>query len=116
MRELGVTFRDLAPKLSTANRKLTHTTIWAWTKSIEGTPPPLTYTEEVNRKLAAALDLTPEVLAQAFEDSRRHLILSDKQSAQRGPLSILRKLFADSKQEIWTSQELIRLIDEIQGR
>ena len=115
MRELGITSRALADKLSTAKRKLTHTTIWAWTKNVEGTPPTATYTEEVNRKLAAALELKPELLAQAFEDSRRHLIISDKDAAQRGKLSVLRKLFADSKQKTWKQAEIVKLIDDITG-
>lgn len=113
MRELRVSSRALADKISTPTRKLTHTTIWAWTKNLEGTPPTATYTEEVNRKLAQALDLKPELLAQAFEESRRHLTIADKSVAQRGLLSVLRRLFADSKQENWTSSEIVKLIDDL---
>lgn len=115
MRELRVTSRALAEKLSTAKRSLTHSTIWAWTKNLEGTPPPATYTEEVNRKLAAALDLKPELLAKAFEDSRRHLILTDGDAAERGKLSVLRRLFADSKQSTWKRAEIVKLIDDLTG-
>lgn len=115
MRSLGVTSRDLATKLSTSKKSITHTTIWAWTKNTDGFPPTATYTEEINRKMAHALDIKPEILAQAFEDSRRHLIMADRNAAERGRMSILRRLFADSKQSTWKRAEILQLIDDITG-
>lgn len=115
MREMGVTSRALAEKLSTAQWKITHSTIWAWTRNMDGYPPTTTYTDAVNRRMANALNLKPETLAKAYEDSRRHLILTDQNAAERGKLSILRKLFADSKQTTWKREEIVNLIDDLTG-
>lgn len=113
MRELGINSRDLAAKITSGKRRFAHTTIWAWTKSQDGAPPKDTYTSEVNRKLAAAIEVSPDLLAQAYEDSRRHLIVNDRSAAVRGPLSILRRLISDSSQTTWTSAEIVKLIDDI---
>ena len=115
MKELQITTRYLADKLSTSKRTIANTTIWAWTKNIDGYPPKDTYTDEINRKLAHALGIKPEILAQAFEDSRRHLIVADPAAASRGKLSVLRRLFADSKQSTWKREEIVKLIDDIGG-
>lgn len=116
MRELSITSRALVDKISPAKRKFAHTTIWAWTRNIEGTPPTATYTDEVNRKLAAALQIKPELLAQAFEDSRRHLVMTDREAASRGKLSVLRQLFTMSSKKTWKSAEIVKLIDDIEGK
>lgn len=115
MRELGITSRALVDKISPPKRKFAHTTIWAWTRNLEGTPPTATYTEEVNRKLAVALELKPERLAHAFEESRRHLVMTDKDAAARGKLSVLRQLFSTSTKKTWKSSEVVKLIDDIAG-
>ncbi len=116
MKEMRVTSRALAEKISTAQRSVTHSTIWAWTRNMDGYPPTSSYTDSVNRRLANALNIKPEVLAKAYEDSRRHLILTDPGAADHGKLSVLRKLFADSKQTKWTTEEIVNLIDNITGR
>jgi hypothetical protein len=111
-RELRISWRLLEKKLA---KKFTYSTIRAWTFNKEGFPKAESYTEEINRMLAEALELKPELLAQAYEDSRRHLIITDKSAGAKGPLSVLRRLFADSKQTIWTSDEIVKLIDDLQG-
>ncbi len=115
MRELGVTSRALAKILLPARNTLNHTTVWAWTRSSDGYPPPATYSEEINSLIAQALQLKPDVLAKAYEDSRRHLIINDNQASQRGPLRILRRIFVESSQKTWSSHEIIQLIDDLEG-
>lgn len=115
MIELQVTTRALTEKISTAKRKFAHTTLWAWLRSVEGCPPKETYTADINRKLAIALEIKPDVLAQAYERSRQHLIIGDPQAGTRGPLSVLRRLFADSPKDTWKKAEIVQLIDDITG-
>lgn len=115
MRDVPITSRALADKISTANWKPAHTTIWAWTRCKDGYPPADTYTHDVNERLARALDLDPSVLAKAYEDSRRTLILANDSAATSGPLQVLRKLFASSQQTTWTKEELVEVIDQISG-
>lgn len=76
--ELGISWRALTESICSETNTFAHTTVWAWTKNSEGYPPPASYTEEVNGKLATILEIKPEVLAQAYENSRRHLILTEK--------------------------------------
>jgi hypothetical protein len=116
MRDLGVASRTLAKILLPARKSLNHTTVWAWTRNTDGYPPPATYSEEINLLLAQTLQLKPELLAKAYEDSRRHLIIKDNEASQRGPLRILRRIFAESSQKSWSSQEVIEMIDDIDGK
>ncbi len=116
MRDLGVTSRALTKILLPARKSLNHTTVWAWTRNPDGYPPPATYSEQINSLLAQALQLNPDVLAKAYEDSRRHLTVIDDQASQRGPLRILRRIFAETSQSTWTSREIIQLIDDLEGK
>lgn len=113
MQDLQITSRALASKISTAARSFTHTTVWAWTRCVDGAPPKATYSHDLNRRLALALDIPPETLAMAYEDSRRHLIITDSKATQRGHIAILRRLFADSTQKTWNKDEIVKLIDEV---
>ncbi len=113
--ELGLSTRALTSKISTKDWQPEHTTIWAWLRSPEGTPPAEAYTPAVNRRLALALDLNPDVLAQAFEDSRRRFILNTTSPGQQGPLSVLRMLFADSQRKTWKTEDIVKLIDDVRG-
>ena len=113
--ELRISTRALTSKISTADWKPEHTTVWAWMRSPEGTPPADTYTAAVNRRLALALELKPDVLAQAFEDSRRRFILTTTTPGQHGPLSVLRMLFADSQRKTWKTEDIVKLIDDVRG-
>lgn len=115
MRELGISFRALNSVLLPVRESLNHTTVWAWTRNTDGYPPPNTYSSEVNLLIANALQINPDVLAKAYEDSRRHLIISDTHVPQRGPLRILRRIFTESSQQNWSSQEIIQIIDDIEG-
>lgn len=113
--DLRFSTRALTEKISTADWHPEHTTVWAWLRSPEGTPPAETYTPGLNRRLATALGIKPDVLAQAFEDSRRKFILTNSTPGQQGPLSVLRMLFADSKRKTWKTEEIVKLIDDIRG-
>lgn len=115
MIELQLGTRALAQKISTPKRKLAHTTLWAWLRHVDGSPPKEAYTAEINRKLAIALEIKPDVLAQAFEQARQHLIITDPQAGTRGPLSVLRRVFADSTQDTWKKAEIVKVIDDIMG-
>lgn len=113
MRALNMTFRDLAAKISTATQPITHSTIWAWTKNADGYPVPKTYTAAVNRRLANALSMNPDALAQAYEQSRRTLIIQDPNPIQNTKLALLRRIFDDSRQEKWTRAEIVKVIDDV---
>lgn len=115
MQELGLTTRALAKAISTPSWRPEHTTVWAWTKCKDGYPPKDAYSADANLRMAKALELAPEQLAAAYEESRRHLILS-RDAPQRGPLSVLRTLFFESTRKTWTKQEIVKLIDEVQGQ
>ena len=115
MAELSLSTRDVAAKIRLGDYRPEHSTIWAWTKCKDGYPPKETYASDVNARLAKALEIEPEVLAKAYEDSRRHLILS-RDATQRGPLSVLRTLFFESSRKTWTKAEIIGLIDQVQGQ
>lgn len=113
--ELGISTRALADKIATPRKRYEHTTIWAWLRTPEGTPPGNTYTSELNRRLASAISLHPDVLATAFEESRRKFMLSTAAPGQVGPLSVLRMLFAGSNRKTWTTEEIVKIIDDIRG-
>ena len=115
MIELQITTRALTDKISTAKRKFAHTTLWAWLRSVEGCPPKDTYTADINRKLAIALEVHPDVLAQAYEQARQHLIIGDPQAGSRGPLSVLRRVFADSTKTTWKKADIVKVIDDLMG-
>ena len=113
--ELGYSLRALTKKIVSPGRKFEHTTVWAWLRSPEGTPPADTYTPDLNRRLAAALDLKPDRLAEAFEESRRKFVLADKNPSQQGPLSVLHTLFSNSSRKTWKTAEIVKLIDDVRG-
>lgn len=113
--ELRLSTRALAQKVATPRRTYEHTTLWAWLRSPEGTPPGDTYTPELNRNLAKALEITPDVLAAAFENSRRKFVLSNATPGQQGPLSVLRTLFANGQRKTWKTEEIVKLIDDLRG-
>lgn len=113
--ELRISTRALAQKIATPRRTYEHTTIWSWLRSPEGTPPGDTYTPELNRNLAIALAIKPDVLAAAFEESRRKFILSSTKPGQQGPLNVLRTLFANARRKTWKTSEIVKLIDELRG-
>lgn len=113
--ELRISTRALAQKIATPRRKFDHSTVWAWLRSPEGTPPGDTYTPELNRKLATALEIKPDVLAAAFEEARRKFVLSSATPGQQGPLSVLRTLFATGSRKTWKTEEIVKLIDDIRG-
>jgi hypothetical protein len=113
--DLRLSTRALTAKISTAEWSPEHTTVWAWLRSPEGTPPADTYTAALNRRMATALGIKPDVLAQAFEDSRRRFVLSSTAPGQQGPLSVLRTLFADSQRKTWKTEDIVKLIDDIRG-
>jgi len=116
MRELDIPTRALAERISTAKSAYAHTTVWAWLRNTEGAPPKATYTNGLNRKLAEALQLTPDVLAKAFQESRSLLILGNASAGTSGPLSVLRQMFEDSRKETWSRKELVKLIDDLRGK
>lgn len=113
--ELKLSTRALADKIATPRSKFEHTTIWAWLRSPEGTPPGNTYTSDLNRRLATALNIKPDVLASAFEESRRKFTLSTSTPGQQGPLAVLRTIFAESSRKTWKTAEIVKLIDDIRG-
>lgn len=114
MEELGLTTRALAEKVATASWKPNHSTLWAWIRAKEGYPYHKTYTSLANARLAKALEIDPDVLAEAYEDSRRSFTVSTRTS-KHGPLVVLRSLFSESRRKTWTKQEIIELIDNLQG-
>lgn len=113
--ELGLSTRALAQKIVMNGRRFEHTTIWAWLRSPEGVPPAETYTAELNRTLATAIEASPDVLAMAFEESRRKFLIATASPAQQGPLSVLRMLFAGSQRKTWKTEEIVKLIDDVRG-
>lgn len=113
--ELGTSSRALAEQIASPIRKYDHTTVWAWLRTPEGTPPGDAYTADLNRRLAKALSIKPDVLAAAFEESRRKFVLSNATPGQQGPLSVLRTLFANSQQKTWKTEDLVKLLDDIRG-
>jgi hypothetical protein len=113
--ELGITTRELANRVATPRHRFEHTTIWAWLRSPEGTPPLKTYTTDLNKRLATALELNPDVLAAAFDESRVKFGMAAAHAAQQGPLSVLRAMFANSSKATWKSKEIVKLIDDIRG-
>ncbi len=113
--ELRISTRALAQKIATPRRTYEHTTVWAWLRSPEGTPPGDTYTMELNRNLAKAIEVKPDVLAAAFEESRRKFVLSSATPGQQGPLNVLRTLFSDGKRKTWKTEEIVQLIDDLRG-
>lgn len=112
--ELGLSTRALAAKIATKRKEYEHTTVWAWLRSPEGTPPGSTYTPDLNRLLARALDLSPDALAEAFEESRRKFMITSNPT-QQGPLTVLRMLIAESQRETWKKDDLLKIIDDIRG-
>ena len=114
--ELGVSTRALAEAISASGKSVEHTTVWAWLRSPVGYPPKETYDVAVNMRLAKALDLRPERLAEAYEESRRHFQLAETATAQQGPLSVLRVLFAESTRKTWKTEEIVKLIDQVRGQ
>lgn len=113
--ELKISTRALASKVATARKRYDHTTIWAWLHSPEGTPGGDVYSSDLNNRLAAALEISPTTLADAFELSRRKFVLSTASVSQQGPLSVLRTLFADSQRKTWKTEQIVKLIDDIRG-
>ena len=107
--------RALAEKVAGPRVAHEHTTIWAWLRSPEGTPPGNTYTQDLNKRLAAAISVHPDVFAAAFEESRRKFMLTTSAPGQVGPLSVLRMLFAQSQRKTWTTDEIVKIIDDIRG-
>lgn len=57
----------------------------------------------------------PDVLASAFEESRRKFMLTTSAPGQVGPLSVLRMLFAESQRKTWKTEEIVKVIDDIRG-
>lgn len=112
---LQLSARVLADKIKTPNKAFSYGTVWAWIYSAEGTPPPKSYTPEINRKLAIALEISPDVLAKAYEDSRRKFVVADN-STQMGPLNVLRLLFSTTGQKTFKPAEIVKLIDQVQGK
>jgi len=113
--ELGISTRALADKIATSRKRHEHTTLWAWLRTPEGTPPSNSYTEDLNRRLAAAINVHPDILATAYEESRRKFMISSPTPAQVGPMGVLRMLFAGSNRETWTKAEIVKVIDDIRG-
>ena len=114
--DLNLSTRALAAKIASPLRNYEHSTVWAWLRAPEGTPPGDTYTTDLNRRLAAALDLTPDRLAEAFDESRRKFILADKTPSQSGPLSVLYLLFTTTGRKTWKTEEIVKLLDDVRGR
>ena len=114
--ELGLSTRALADAISSGGKRLEHTTVWAWLRSPVGYPPKETYDVGVNMRLAKALSLRPDRLAEAYEESRRHFQLAETATAQQGPLSVLRVLFAESSRKTWKTEEIVKLIDQVRGQ
>jgi hypothetical protein len=114
--DLNLSTRALASKIASPLRTYEHTTLWAWLRAPEGTPPGDTYTTDLNRRLATALDLTPDRLAEAFEESRRKFILADRNPSQSGPLNVLYLLFSTSTRKTWPTEEIVKLLDDVRGR
>lgn len=114
MQELGISTRALAAMISTPSWSPENTTVWAWTRCKDGCPPKDSYSSSVNERMANALELDPDVLAAAYEDARRHLVVATE-SPQRGQLSVLRMMFLGAKQSTWKREEIISIIDQIQG-
>ncbi len=113
--ELNISTRALASKIATPQRTLEHTTIWSWLRAPEGSPPAAHYTPDLNRRLAHALDLEPDRLAEAFENARRRFIIHNNTPSQQGPLTVLSMIFKSSGRETWKTEELVKLIDDIRG-
>ena len=113
--ELGISTRALAEKVRGPRSSYEHTTIWAWLRSPEGVPPGTTYTTDLNKRLATAINVHPDVLAAAFEESRRKFLLTTSTPGQVGPLAVLRMLFDQSHRKTWTTEEIVKIIDDIRG-
>lgn len=113
--ELGISTRALAEKIAGPRVAYEHTTIWAWLRSPDGVPPGNTYTADLNKRLAAAINVHPDVLAGAFEESRRKFMLTTSAPGQVGPLAVLRMLFDQSQRKTWTTAEIVKIIDDIRG-
>lgn len=91
---------------------IAHTTVWAWLYSPSGGPQPVIYDRRMNDRLADALGIDRDRLAEAYEASRRHFILP-KITKENGRLNMLRSMFSESKQSTWSSQEIVKRIDEM---
>lgn len=113
--ELRISTRALADKIATPRKSYEHSTLWAWIRSPEGVPPGAAYTQELNARLAAAIEVHPDVLSSAFEESRRKFMQTTSSPGQVGPLAVLRMLFADSMRKTWKTEEIVKLIDNIRG-
>lgn len=115
MQATELSTRSLAALISGKKKSYSHATVWGWLLSLEGGPPRTTYTQELNVLIAKALDIQSSTLAQAYEESRRALLLTETGKGHSGKLGVLRRLFDSSPGKTWTSEELVLLIDDIQN-
>ena len=110
MEETGLTTRALAQKISTRSRKIYNTTVWAWTLTFAGAPPKETYTAEVNKAMAKALEVSEDTLAAAYDASRAAFKATNADATKR--LGLFRRMIAESSKETWTKTELLERLDE----
>lgn len=112
--QLRYSLRDLSDKVSLPRRKIYHSTLWAWMHNESGTPPPDAYTGDLNERLARALNLDPDTLARAYDESRIQFPgkISREVATESSKLTLLRNMISESRRDSWPRQELIDLIDQ----
>lgn len=103
--------RNLATAASSKTAPLSHTRLWNWLRHPDGYPPRNAYSEVLNAKLARALGLDPLTLAQAYEESRRHLASGNPAPDPAEPLHALREAVLKAKRKSWTTAQVCELID-----
>ncbi len=86
--------------------------LWQWLRATSGYPNPRNYSAAKNAALARALDLEPDTLAAAFEQSKlAHGLRSARTSARETTkLELMRKLIQQGG-KTWKQRDLIELID-----
>ena len=63
-KELNLSIRQIAEKA-----QISDGTFFNWIRSPKGAPPRKSYTQSINKRLAAAIKVTPEELADAYNSS-----------------------------------------------
>lgn len=76
-------------------------------------PPAPAYSETLNARFARALGLAPHKLAEAYEESLRHLHTGSSSKAASEAFRAIRAAIANSGRKTWNTTQLLTLIDEI---
>lgn len=114
MVELDLSLRAVAEKVSTKASPLGHTRLYNWIRHVDGYPPKDSYSAEINARLARALELTPERLAEAYEASRKVFHTADPAPHALEVLRAVRARIERDKRKALTHAQVLKLLDDIE--